>query len=257
MRLEGKVAFISGGARGQGAAEAILFAQEGAKVVIGDILEDEGRKTEGEINGAGGSALFVRLDVTKETDWKAAVEASVARFGKLNVLINNAGIPGAQRRIGDYTEAEWYQVHDVNIKSMFLGIKHVIPEMIKAGGGSIVNISSIAGISHAGGSAGYSAGKAGARMLAKATTVEYGGEGIRANSILPGAVDTLNLRQVIGEDLSILETVKQIAPLGRLTMPEDIAYAALFLASDESSMIAGADLVVDGGTMAQTPLGRP
>jgi cyclopentanol dehydrogenase len=257
MRLEGKVALISGGARGQGAAEAKLFAREAAKVVIGDVLEKEGQQTEAEINEAGGEALFIRLDVTKAEDWRRAMETTVARFGKLNVLVNNAGIPGAQRRLGDYTEEEWYEVHDVDIKSVFLGTKYAIPEMSKAGGGSIINISSIAGISHAGGSAGYAAAKAGVRLLSKATTVEYGSEGIRANSILPGAVDTLNLRQVIGENLSVLETVKQIAPLGRLTMPEDIAYAALFLASDESSMIAGADLVIDGGTMAQTPLGRP
>jgi len=144
MRLEGKVALISGGARGMGAAEARLFADEGAKVVIGDVLEEEGRQTEAQINEAGGECLFVRLDVTSEGNWRDVVATTVARFGKLDILVNNAGIFRTER-VEDTSEESWDQVMDVNAKGVFLGTKHAIPEMRKVGGGSIINISSIAG----------------------------------------------------------------------------------------------------------------
>ena len=145
MRLEGKVAFISGGSRGMGAVEARLFAREGARVVIGDVLEAEGRQVEAEIDEAGGEALFVRLDVTSEANWQEAIAATVERFGKLDILVNNAGIGGLTTRLEDSTLDEWNRVMDINATGVFLGTKTAIPEMRRAGGGSIINISSISG----------------------------------------------------------------------------------------------------------------
>jgi NAD(P)-dependent dehydrogenase (short-subunit alcohol dehydrogenase family) len=158
MRMENKVALISGGARGMGAAEAKLFADEGSKVVIGDILDEEGRRTEAEIGESGGECLFVRLDVSSESDWREAVAATVARFGKLDVLVNNAGIYCTER-VEDTSEELWDQVMEINAKGVFLGTKYAIPEMRKAGGGSIVNISSTAGLVGNPTSAAYSASK--------------------------------------------------------------------------------------------------
>jgi NAD(P)-dependent dehydrogenase (short-subunit alcohol dehydrogenase family) len=248
MRLEGKVALITGGARSQGATEARLFAKEGAKVVFGDVLEEEGRKVEAEINEAGGDAVFIRLDVTREEDWRRAIETTVSRYGKLNVLVNNAGISGPQTRLEEYTLEQWDQVQDVDLKGAFLGIKYAVPEMRKVGGGSIINISSVAALAGGGGSASYSAAKGGIRSLSKAVTVEYGHEGIRANNILPGPIDTVQMRSVVGDFLPQLEREVPIKRIGQTT---EIAYGALFLASDESSYVAGTDLVIDGGWSAQ------
>ena len=195
-RLDGKVALISGGARGQGAAEAKLFAQEGAKVVLGDVLDEAGMKVEAEIRELGGEATYVHLDVTREEDWASAVQAAVDRHGKLDVLVNNAGISGTgaggvQTGIEDAPEEAWDQVLDVNAKGVFLGTKHAIPEMRKAGGGSIINISSIAGMVGLGRNSGaYAASKGAVRLLTKSTAVQYAREGIRCNSVHPGWIDT-------------------------------------------------------------------
>ena len=170
MRLEGKVALISGGARGQGAEEARLFTREGAKVVIGDVLEQEGQQLEAQITEGGGECLFIRLDVSKASDWQHAVEATVARFGKLNILVNNAGIgsrrtpDGGPKRLEDLSEEQWDQVQDVNSKGVFLGTRQAIPEMRKAGGGSIINISSIFGLIGSPGSSAYHASKGAVRL---------------------------------------------------------------------------------------------
>ena len=185
MRLENKVALISGGARGMGAVEAHMFATEGARVVIGDVLEDEGRQTEASVNEAGGECVFVRLDVTSESDWNAAVAAAVSRFGKLDILVNNAGI-SSTGGIEDLTVEEWERTLDINTKGVFLGTKAAIPEMRKAGGGSIVNISSGAGIAPAPGTSGaYAASKGAVRILSKSTAVQYARENIRCNSVHP------------------------------------------------------------------------
>ncbi len=170
MRLDNKVALISGGARGMGAAEARLFASEGAKVVIGDVLEEEGRQTEAQINEAGGECLFIRRDVTSEANWQDVVAATVARFGKLDILVNNAGITGGGRgKVEETTVETWDRVMDVNAKGVFLGTKAAIPEMRKVGGGSIINISSIWGIVGSGGSSAYHASKGAVRLLTKST----------------------------------------------------------------------------------------
>ena len=249
-RLDGKVALISGGARGQGATEARLFAQEGAMVVIGDVLDAEGTRVAAEIAEAQGDALYVHLDVTNEEDWRDAVEGAVSRFGKLNVLVNNAAI-WRRGRVEDTTVEDWDAILDVNAKGVFLGTKLAIGEMRKAGGGSIINISSIAGLVGGSRSTAYTASKGAVRLLTKATAVQYGKEGIRANSIHPGPTDTAMIHEVWqGDEQTREESIANIV-LGRVGTPEDIAYGALFLASDESSFMTGSELVIDGGITAR------
>ena len=249
MRLDNKVALISGGARGMGAVEAKMFVQEGAKVVIGDVLDEDGKQTEAEINEAGGECVFVHLDVTDETAWQDAVAAAVDRFGKLDILVNNAGIARINN-VEDTTSDEWDLVMDINAKGVFLGTKAAIPEIRKAGGGSIVNISSIAGLT-GGRTSSYAASKGAVRLLTKSSAIQYAGEGIRCNSVHPGVIETpmttpMMLNTQEGRDLNASRH-----PLGRVGQPEDIAYGVLFLASDESSFMTGSELVIDGGLTAQ------
>ena len=250
MRLEGKVAIISGGARGQGAAEAKMFAREGAKVVFGDILDEDGKKVEAEINEIGGDAVYVTLDVTDEDSWRQAVDTAVARYGKVDILVNNAGI--AIWAAGDDASVEdWDRVMDVNAKGVFLGTKAVIPEMRKAGGGSIVNISSISGlIGQATIHPGYNASKGAVRILTKSTAIQYAKEGIRANSVHPGPVMT-EMTAHGWRDPESRRRTEQNTPLGRYAHADEIASGVLFLASDESSYMTGSELVIDGGVMAQ------
>ena len=172
MRLEGKVALISGGGRGQGAVEAKLFAREGAKVVFGDVLDDAGKQVEAEIHEAGAEATYVHLDVTREDDWQSAVKTAVERYGKLDILVNNAGIL-IRKGIEDTTEEDWDRIMEVNAKGTFLGTKHAIPAMRQAGGGSIVNISSTAGlVASPSGSASYTASKGAVRLFTKSTAIQ-------------------------------------------------------------------------------------
>ena len=249
-RMDGKVALISGGARGQGAAEARLFAREGAKVVIGDLLDVEGMRVAAEIAELGGDAMYVHLDVTSEEDWQSAVAAAVSSYGKLDVLVNNAGI-WRRGRVEDTTVEDWDAIQNVNSKGVFLGTKAAIPEMRQAGGGSIINISSTAGLVGGPRSTAYTASKGAVRLFTKATAIQYAGENIRANSIHPGPIDTEMIHQVWqGEDNSREESIAR-TPLGRVGTVDDIAYGALFLASDESSFMTGSELVIDGGSTAQ------
>ena len=250
MRLEGKVAFISGGARGMGAAEARLFAREGARVAIGDVLEDEGRRVAAEIGEAGGQAIFVTLDVTSETQWQEAIAATVSQFGKLDVLVNNAGIGGGGN-VEQTTEADWDRTMDINAKGVFLGTKSAIPAMRQSGGGSIINISSqlgIVGVDNS--SPQYQASKGAVRLLTKATAIQYAREGIRANSVHPGPIITPMTEAGRADQDRYDLTISRI-PLGRYGEPEDVAYGVLFLASDESSFMTGSELVIDGGWVAQ------
>lgn len=247
-RLDGKVAIISGGARGQGEVEAKLFVQEGAKVVFGDILDEEGKQVEAAIRQAGGEATYVHLDVTQEADWQQAVAAAVSTYGKLDILVNNAGI---LRRDGieETTKELWDTVLAVNATGVFLGTKYAIPEMRKAGGGSIVNISSISGMVALGGPA-YNASKGAVRVFTKVTAVHHADDNIRCNSIHPGPVRT-PMTESTYSDPEMLERRLRDMPLGRLGTSEDIAYGVLYLASDEAAYVTGAELVIDGGYTAQ------
>ena len=250
MRLAGKVALISGGARGMGAAEARLFAAEGAMVVIGDVLEAEGRQTEAAINESyGGRCVFVGLDVTDESSWERAVGAAVERFGKLDILVNNAGIARINK-VEDTSGDEWDLVMDINAKGVFLGTKAVIPAMREAGGGSIVNISSIAGLV-GGRTSSYAASKGAVRLLTKSTAIQYAGEGIRCNSVHPGVIESPMTLPIMLDTAAGREESAARHPMGRIGQPADIAYGVLFLASDEASFVTGSELVIDGGLTAQ------
>ena len=249
MRLEGKVALITGGARGQGAAEARMFAREGAKVVIADVLDPDGMAVAAEINELGGDATYVHLDVSSEDDWQQAIVEAVSAYGKLDVLVNNAAI-WRGGLILETSSEQWDTVLDVNAKGVFLGTKQAIPEMRKAGGGSIINISSVAGLVGSRTSSAYSASKGAVRLFTKSTAVQYGAENIRANSIHPGPIDTAMGDQV-WPDAGTREEAIGRTVLKRIGTPEDIANGALFLASDESSFMTGSELVIDGGSTAQ------
>lgn len=247
-RLAGKVVLISGGARGQGAVEGTLFAREGARVVLGDILDGEGQQIVSEIKAAGGQAVYVHLDVTKEAEWQQAVETAVRTFGKLTVLVNNAGIL-CMEGLEDTTLDIWNKVVAVNQTGVFLGMKTVVPAMRKAGGGSIINISSIAGLIGVGAALAYQATKGAVRLMTKSAAVQYAKEQIRINSIHPGLITTLMVTQ--GIDLESRKVFEQSTPMGREGTAEEVANGALFLASDESSYMTGAELVLDGGYTAQ------
>ena len=249
MRLEGKVAFISGGARGMGPAEARLFASEGAMVAIADVLEEEGRRVAAQIGESGGKAIFLPLDVTSESQWQDAIAATVTEFGKLDILVNNAGI-GGHGNVENTTVEDWDLVMDINAKGVFLGTKAAIPEMRKAGGGSIINISSIYGMVGSVTSAAYHASKGAVRIFNKTTAIQYASENIRANSVHPGFVDSPMTRAHHDKPNIHEERVAKM-PLGRMGLPEDIAAGILYLASDESSFVTGAELVIDGGMTAQ------
>jgi NAD(P)-dependent dehydrogenase (short-subunit alcohol dehydrogenase family) len=233
-----------------GAVEARLFAREGAKVVLGDILEAQGRSVETEIKAAGGEAVFVRLDVTNEADWQHAVATAVARFGKLDILVNNAGISG-RGRVEDVTLEEWNRVMEVNSTGVFLGTKTVIPAMRQAGGGSIINISSQLGLVGTDNSSPqYQASKGSVRLLSKATASQYAQEGIRVNSVHPGPIET-PMTEARRADPEQFQLMLSRIPIGRYGKPEDVAYGVLYLASDESSFVTGSELVIDGGWTAQ------
>ncbi|MDA0263402.1 MAG: glucose 1-dehydrogenase [Chloroflexi bacterium] len=250
MRLQDKVALISGGSRGMGAFEAELFVREGAKVVVGDVREDEGRALVAKIAGQGGDAVFVRLDVASEADWDAAVSQAVQRYGKLDVLVNNAGV-SARGSIEETTVADWDRVMDINAKGVFLGTRRAIPEMRKTGGGSIINISSQLGlVGMAESSPQYQASKGAVRLFIKSAAIQYASDGIRVNSVHPGPIVT-PMTEARRADAAVRQVMVSRIPLGRYGESEDVAYGVLYLASDESSFVTGSELVIDGGWTAQ------
>jgi len=250
-KLDGKVALISGGARGQGAAEAETFAREGAKVVFGDILDAEGKKVEAAIRGAGGEAAYTHLDVTSETDWQNAVNLATGRHGRLDILVNNAAIVIPRVAIEDRTVAEWDRVMAVNAKGVFLGTKAVIPAMRRAGGGSIVNISSIAGVGQSlQQEPAYAASKGAVRIFTKVTAAQHAKDKIRCNSVHPGPVDTEMFQSAFPDKKEMERRLSRI-PLGRMGTVKEMVTLVLYLASDDSAYMTGSELLIDGGAMAQ------
>jgi 3alpha(or 20beta)-hydroxysteroid dehydrogenase len=241
-RVEGKIALISGGARGMGAAHARALAAEGAKIVIGDILDEEGAKLADELGSD--TARFVRLDVTQSQDWQTAVQCAVEEFGRLNVVVNNAGI-AKYNTLENFDAAAWQQVLDVNLTGTMLGMHAAVAPMKSAGGGSIINISSVEGIRGTAGLHGYVASKWAVRGLAKAAAVELAPHNIRINSVLPGLIRTRMTIAIPDDSLQI--------PLGRGAKSAEVSTAVVFLASDESSYMTGADLVIDGGLSVGIP----
>ncbi|WP_062049728.1 SDR family NAD(P)-dependent oxidoreductase [Bacillus sp. JCM 19034] len=251
-RLSNKVAIITGAASGQGAEEAILFAQEGAKVVATDIQVELLNKVVKKIVDNGGDAIAIEHNVTNEEHWTKVVEEAVKTYGKIDILVNNAGIGGAEGfgEIDTVDLNSWNKFMNINATGNFLGIKSVVPEMRKAGQGSIVNISSMAGL--VGGAAGvhYTASKGATRLLTKGAAVELGPEKIRVNSVHPGFINT-PMVSVVTEDKEMIENALKDIPIGYIGEPIDVAYLVLFLASDESRFITGAEIAIDGGQTAK------
>jgi 3alpha(or 20beta)-hydroxysteroid dehydrogenase len=250
-RLDGKVALISGGARGQGEAEVRRFVSEGAKVVFGDILDDLGKAVAEDL---GDAAHYLHLDVRREEDWNEAVTDAESRFGRLDVLVNNAGVLEMGTLTHDTTLEAYMRVVEINQIGPFLGMRAAIPALLRAGGGSIVNTSSTNGLAGYGGTIAYTASKFAVRGMTKNAALEYGAAGIRVNSVHPGGVDTAMTRP---DDLGGFTEEDQAAawaltPIPRIGQPADIANVVLFLASDESAYCTGAEFVVDGGMTSGT-----
>jgi NAD(P)-dependent dehydrogenase (short-subunit alcohol dehydrogenase family) len=249
MKLDGKVAIITGGAYGMGASTAALFAAEGARVVIGDILDDEGPKRVAEIEAEGGTALFHHLDVTQDQSWATLVAAAVAAYGPIDILVNNAGISGSA--FADPLDLDaWEALMSVNASGPFLGLRHVVPIMAENGGGAIVNLSSISGnigqdnIHH-----GYNASKGAVRLLTKSAAVRHAKEGIRVNSVHPGLMPPMRTSGATADPV-VRERMLARVPMGRNGTGEEVARAVLFLASDDASYTTGSELHVDGGYLA-------
>jgi NAD(P)-dependent dehydrogenase (short-subunit alcohol dehydrogenase family) len=249
MRLAGKVAMITGAAGSMGAVEARMFAKEGANVVVADLLEAEGKVVVDDIKAAGGEAYFALLDVANEGAWQEAVATAVSTYGKLDILVNNAGISGSSG--GDLLATDaWDRLMAINAKGTFLGVKYAVAAMQRSGGGAIVNISSISGIAgQAHSHMGYNASKGAVRLLTKSAAVQYAKDGIRVNSVHPGLMPPMRTSVTSADPEFRARRFAQI-PLGRDGRPEEVAYAVLFLASDEASYITGTELVVDGGYLA-------
>ena len=249
MRLDGKVALITGGASGMGASMARIFAGEGAKVVVADMLDGEGKTLVEEITRANGAAIFQRLDVTSEAEWQAAIAATLAAYGKLDILVNDAGISGSA--VDDlFDTAAWASLMAVNATGTFLGMKFAIPQMQKAGGGSIVNISSISGVTGQRGiHVGYNASKGAIRSLTKAAAVQHGRDNIRVNSVHPGLMPPMRTSGRTADPVVRAKMLEGV-PLRRAGRVEEVARAVLFLASDDASYITGTELYVDGGFLA-------
>lgn len=250
-RLDGKVAVITGAASGMGRVTAIRFAQEGAAVVVTDLNEQGGADTVAECGKSGGRAVFQRVDVMNEADIKGAVDRAVKEFGKLDVMFNNAGLGGAVGGIESITVENWDRTHSILLRAVFLGMKHSVPAIRKAGGGSIISTASIAGLDGGAGPIAYSAAKAGVINLTKSVALKVGKDRIRVNCICPGGINTpLIFNNIPGGYEAAGQFLKTLQPIQRAGLPEDIAAMALFLASDESQWITGTAMVVDGGFTA-------
>jgi len=251
-RLENKVAVITGAGSGMGRASAILFAREGATVLVADVNERGGEETVERIVAEGGRAAFLRTDVASSEDVHAMVHAAVDRFGALDILFNNAGIAGESGRLADQSEGNWQRVIGINLTGVYLGMRHAIPVMLERGGGSIISTASVAGMVGWAGAAAYSAAKAGVINLTRTAAIEYARWNIRVNCICPGVIHTPLLESIHGGDIEpARDHLLRLQPMRRLGEPEDIARMALFLASDDSTFVTGAAMMVDGGYTAR------
>lgn len=250
-RLDGKVAIVTGAARGQGEAEARLFAAEGARVVLCDVLDEPGAAIAGKL---GDMAIFRHLDVADEQGWTEAVALAESAFGRLDILVNNAGILRFAK-ITDATLDDYMAVVRVNQIGTFLGMRAAIPAMRRAGGGSIVNIASVEGVVGMHSTVAYASTKGAIRAMTKVAAIEVGRHGIRVNAVLPGGVDTPMVR-IEGFEETDMDPIFKRTPLRRIGRPEEIARVVLFLASDESSFCTGAEFAADGGMLATSVLNR-
>lgn len=248
-RLKGKVALITGGGSGIGRATCLLFAREGATVVVADYVAEGGHETVRQIKATGGEAAFVQADVSKSADVQNMLATAAKTYGRVDVLFNNAGIEGPSTKIANYKEDDWDRVIAIDLTSVYLGMKYVIPKMIEQGGGVIISTASVAGLVGFPGSGAYAAAKAGVINMTRMVALEYADKNIRVNCICPGIIDTPMVDRVVGSRPK--ERVIKAEPIGRLGKPEDIANAALFLASDESSFATGAPFIIDGGYVAR------
>lgn len=253
-RVHGKVALVTGAASGLGAATARVLAREGALVVLSDLSVEAGEAVAHEITLAGGTAIFVRHDVTSEHDWAHVVATAVKTYGRLDVLMNNAGVSGGGHELMTHTLEAWRQILSINLDGVFLGLRHAGPAMAANGGGSIINVSSILGKVGMAGAAAYCASKGGVALLTKAAALEWAPLNIRVNSVHPGFIETPMVSEAIHQSENSNEMKEMIVSrhaMGRMGVPREIADAVLFLASEESSFMTGSELVVDGGYTAQ------
>jgi 3(or 17)beta-hydroxysteroid dehydrogenase len=251
-RVAGKVAIVTGGAGGLGKAHALLLAKEGARVVVTDTDDAQGKKVADEINKQGGEAIFIRHDVSKEIEWNRVISETLEQFGKLDILVNNAGV-NLWKKIEDTSLEEWRWLMSVNLDGVFLGTKYAMGAMKRSGGGSIINISSVAGIVGTLDTSAYHASKGGVRIFTKAAALECSKAGydynIRVNSVHPGVIKTRMVEELLNDEEK-RKTALSWHPIGHFGEPEDVANGVLYLASDESKFITGAELVIDGGWTA-------
>jgi len=250
-RFEGKVALVTGGAAGLGLATALAFAREGASVVIADVKEEAGQAAVQKITDTGGKAIFVKTDVSRAEEVKMLIDKTVETFGRLDCAFNNAGIEGKSASTADCTEENWDRVININLKGLWLCMKYEIPQMLKQGGGAIVNMSSVAGLVGFEGMPAYCASKGGVIQLTKTAALEYARNGIRVNAVCPGGIETEMIERVATTSPEMRENLINMHPIGRLGRPEEVADVVLWLCSDESSFVTGYPVAIDGGFVAR------
>ncbi len=250
-RFEGRVALVTGSSSGIGRATALAFAREGASVVVSDVAEDGGQETVRMIEGTGGKALFVKADVTEAKDVERLVDQAVQTYGRLDCAHNNAGIAGPVTQVADYPEEEWNRVIAINLKGVWLCMKYELPQMLKQGGGAIINTASIEGLVAVAGNSAYDASKHGVAGLTKTAAIEYARDNIRVNAVCPGYIDTPMVQEYVQSIPGLEETTVGLHPIGRIGKPEEIAEAVVWLCSDAASFVTGHTMTVDGGYVAQ------